>query len=329
VKQNFSLKFFECAADIRSVDSLNNLFQNPGNSADLEEILSTFDRELRELIAYDALSVLLVEDGQFNPVYAVGARLQDVAWFQTRAGEGVLARAVQERHPVLHPIRRNFGEIESALIYPIEHDLAIVRQVAGVLVLQRAGDNAFSNGDLHVLGDLAPKMASSIENARRYRTADELSEFVPVIGVAGVRSLFQRLDAELARARRGQETLAVLQCSIDGCDGTDRLCSPATRSAIEKVALKLRENCREYDFTARSGEDLVLVLPGFRPEYVDEKCQAVKKIVEETGSSAGLPLFASVGAAFYPADGTDAEDLLAVAAQKLNLARQSVPSGVQ
>jgi predicted signal transduction protein with EAL and GGDEF domain len=43
--------------------------------------------------------------------------------------------------------------------------------------------------------------------------------------------------------------------------------------------------------------------------------------VEEVGMRAGLPLSASVGAAFFPEDASDAEGLLAAAAERLRLVR--------
>jgi diguanylate cyclase (GGDEF)-like protein len=302
------------------VDSLSNLFLNLGNSLELEEILSTLDQELRRLMVYAALSVWLVEDGGCTPAYATGVELQDITRTDAGPCEAILARAVREQRPAIHS---GHGGSESTLIFPIEQEFDNARRISAVLMMQRKGANAFSNDDLEILQAVAPKLASSIENARRYRRVEQLAEVDPSTGIANVRSLFQRLDAELARARRCAGTLAVMACSVEGFDRSGRLCSPAaTRTAFEKVALKLRENCREYDFTARSGDELVLVLPGFRRNFEEEKRVLIQRIVEEAGANAGLPLFAAVGAAYFPEDGTDAEDLLAAAAQRVILAKQ-------
>jgi diguanylate cyclase (GGDEF)-like protein len=190
-----------------------------------------------------------------------------------------------------------------------------VEQVA-VLVFER-GDSEFSGHNLDILRALRPKLAVSIENAKKYRRVEQLAERDPGTGLANVRSLFQRLDAELARARRCHGTLAVLHCSIRGLDRSCRLCPPAaTRSAFERVARALHQNCREYDLTARSGDDVVLLLPGFRPEHLADRQELIQKAVEETGINAGFPLFVDIGAAFFPDDGRDAEDLLATAARR-------------
>jgi len=268
------------------VDQLLDLFRNLGNSLELEEILSTLDQDLRRLVAYDALFLHTVEDEEFVTAYAAGG---DIAWQQTRSGEAVLDRAVHDRRPVLHLIPHVSDDSQWALVFPLEHtslencgpEQELARQTIAILVLQRRGE-IFSIDDLHVLNALSPKLAASIHNARKYRRVEQLAEADPYTGLRNVRSLFQRLDAELARARRSESTLAVFECSVQGFDRSGRLCSRATaRSIFEKIALKLGESCREYDFTARSGDSLLLVLPGFRPEFLEDKREAIRRIVEE------------------------------------------------
>lgn len=292
------------------MESLSELFRHLGNSLELEEVLCTLDRELHRLIAYRFLAVLLNEAGGFTVAYSSGGDAHGLAEVTARAARD--HRAIQQ---------------DQALFFPLEPAAEQERTAMGVIVLERDGPqldgaNAFTDADLEILRSLSPKLAASIENARKFRRAEQLAVADPLTGLANIRSLFQRLDAELARARRNRGTLAVLQCSISGFDRSGRLCSQSsTWSAFEKVALTVRESCREYDFAARSGVDLVLVLPGFRPESLREKRESIQRIVEEIGVSAGLPLFATVGAAFYPENGTDAEDLLAAAARQLTAAR--------
>ncbi len=258
--------------------------------------------------------------GGFAPAYSAGGAPVEVPWLQTPACGAVLAQTAREHRPILHLIHHESGGSETALVFPIERGTGDARRVTSILVLHRDGHAIFSDHDVQILHTLAPKLAASIENARQFRRAEKLIPVDPSTGIANTRSLFVRLDAELARARRSQSTLAVLTCSVHGFDQSGRLCSDAaTRSAFEKVAGKLRENCREYDFTARSGDELVLVLPDFRREFVQEKRGLIQKIVEDAGVNAGLPLFAVVGAAFFPDDGTDAEDLLACASNRSRL----------
>ena len=305
-----------------------DIFRSLGNSLDLVDVLSTFDRKLRSLICYDAISVHLVDQARLTAAYAEG---DDVANLLASAGHlDLLLRVVVERQAALNEECGRPCPLQIALVFPIENASAVI----GILALYRRDLlQPFSDDHLDLLHVLNAKLCASIENARKFQLAAESAATDPVTHLANCRSLFEHLDAEVARARRGETRLAVLQCSIGGWDESDRFCLPESvrhesgRHAFEKVVLRLRESCREYDFTAQSGEDLVLVLPGFGPSGFAEKRGLIRNIVEEAGLSVGLPLFAVVGAAFYPEDGRDTEDLLAESSRRLNLAKR-VASGV-
>ena len=294
-----------------------------GGSLDLEATLADLDRGLRRLIQYGAIAVHLVEDGRLTPAYSAGTETLRMAALQAPTGLELAARAIQTRLPVVHsPPRQQPGE-PVALALPLEQ----FGDVVAVLALYRNPDSAFSTGDLATMTSLGPKLASTIANACQYRRVEHLAGTDKVTGLADRRSLFRRLDAELARARRVRQPLAVAALAIEGLEQEGAVCDPSClRRAAASIAAALREGCREYDFVARSGDEFVLVLAGFRPADLADKQQRLARLVEEIGLSAGLPLSAACGAAFFPGDGADAEDLLAAAAQRLYLARK-VSSG--
>ena len=118
-------------------------------------------------------------------------------------------------------------------------------------------------------------------------------------------ALFQCLDAECARARRFAGRFAVLHCSLEGF--------PAGSSARERVLATVGQDGREYDFCVPAGGDLVLVLPEFRPADLPPKRARMERLLEQASLELGLPLRVRIGAAFFPDDGADAEDLLAAA----------------
>jgi diguanylate cyclase (GGDEF)-like protein len=140
------------------------------------------------------------------------------------------------------------------------------------------------------------------------------------------RSLFLHLDAELARARRTERELAVLVCDLDGFKQVnDRFGHLIGNRVLQLVAQGMRQCCREYDYVARmGGDEFVLVLSGINSSGIDEKVKAISRVALEAGESAcGEPLLGiSVGAAFRPVDGDDAEGLLAEADRRMYLVKQ-------
>ena len=83
-------------------------------------------------------------------------------------------------------------------------------------------------------------------------------------GLPNARSLFLRLDSEVARCKRNGEPLCVVVCDLDGFKQVnDRFGHLEGNKVLRLVADALRSRCREYDYVARmGGDEFVLLLPG-------------------------------------------------------------------
>ncbi len=112
--------------------------------------------------------------------------------------------------------------------------------------------------------------------------------------------------------------MAVLVCGVEGLKPDHSLNVAATNGTarvLQAIATGLRRICREDDSVAWTGDEFVMVLSGFSPCHLTDK----RKLIESLMDSLSMAEFgdhrlaAKVGAAFYPLDGTDAEDLLAAA----------------
>jgi diguanylate cyclase (GGDEF)-like protein len=303
------------------VERLYELFRAVGNSLDLEETLGTLDRELARLVGYEAISVHLVEGDRLVLVHAAGTECHLLAALEPPPASSFLARAVETHRPQHDERLEGLGRLERALAIPLEQEGAVV---AALTVYHTA--SRFSSQDREILLALGPKLAAAIGNARNFQRTEKLAGIDPLTSLLNTRSLFERLDAEVARACRAHSRLAVLDCALQGLPGpADGGEMAAISPVISKVAGALRECCREYDFVARSGDDFVLVLVDFAPGSLSEKRARIAAMVEEIGLSTGFPLSIRIGAAFLPHDGCDAEDLLAAAAQRLHPGRGPVP----
>jgi diguanylate cyclase (GGDEF)-like protein len=143
-------------------------------------------------------------------------------------------------------------------------------------------------------------------------------------GVLSTRSLFVVLDAELARARRGGSTLAVVALDLDGFRHVnERSGFAAGDRLLQSVASRIRGELREYDHVGRMGADeFVAVLPGATPDHVDSVSRRLAACVAaacaDTGEEAGV----SLGSAIFPGDGPDAEQLLVRADAEMFRAKQ-------
>jgi diguanylate cyclase (GGDEF)-like protein len=173
---------------------------------------------------------------------------------------------------------------------------------------------------------VATKVAVSVENALKYRQAERSAVTDMLTELPNARSLFLHLDSELSRARRTGETIAVLVCDLDGFKQiNDRFGHLEGNRVLRAVARALRSHCREYDTVARlGGDEFVAVLPGQQAESVNSKVEQLSTAVAQAGyETVGTGcLGISVGVAYYPADGEDAEALLAAADQRMYREKQ-------
>jgi diguanylate cyclase (GGDEF)-like protein len=316
------------AAARQEVQQLFALAQDLGNSLSLDETFAVLSEHVKQLCPHDTLAVYIRREDRLEAEYATGLDCQQVGSAVIPWGEGICGRAAAAATPLLnedptdHPDRPSVGgatSFRSALAIPLEG----FSGVAGVLCLYAREKNAFTDDHLRVLSAAATKVAVSVENALKYRQAERSAVTDMLTELPNARSLFLHLDSELARAKRADQTIAVLVCDLDGFKQiNDRFGHLEGNRVLRAVARALRSQCREYDTVARlGGDEFVVVLPGQQSESVTAKVQQLTAAVAQAGYEtvgAGC-LGISVGVAYFPEDGEDAEGLLAAADRRMYL----------
>ncbi len=174
---------------------------------------------------------------------------------------------------------------------------------------------------LRILLATSEKIAASIENAIKYQAAADSATVDYLTGLPNARSLFLHLDSEISRCKREQTHLAAVVCDLDGFKQiNDKLGHLAGNHVLELFARKLTLSCREYDFASRmGGDEFVVIAPRLDRRAAEEMTVRVKTVAAESAREvcAELTLSASVGVAFYPDDGEDAEQLLVTADKRM------------
>jgi diguanylate cyclase (GGDEF)-like protein/PAS domain S-box-containing protein len=143
-----------------------------------------------------------------------------------------------------------------------------------------------------------------------------------------------RLEHAVALARSESRSFAVLYVDLDGFKQVnDALGHAAGDEVLRQVAARIRGQVRESDTVARvGGDEFTVILPGVADRHVAEAL-AVKVARAlgwqfELAGCEGVHVGGSVGAALYPADGTNAGELVAAADAAMYRAKQGarVPS---
>lgn len=154
-----------------------------------------------------------------------------------------------------------------------------------------------------------------------------LAYFDTLTGLPNRQSFLERLDRELARARRTKSRIALLFLDLDGFKRiNDTLGHSAGDCLLQTVADRLRERLRAGAFIARpaldesgmhfarlGGDEFTVVLPDV--DTAEAACAIAQRIQELLGQAVligeqEIAVTSSIGIALFPDDGDDAATLL-------------------
>jgi diguanylate cyclase (GGDEF)-like protein/putative nucleotidyltransferase with HDIG domain len=309
---------------------LFGLVQEANASMDLDDLLSMLAVKLQHRVPYDALAVYLPKNNVLFPEFATGQNARLFSSLKIPLGEGLSGWVAQNDKPILNgnpsvePGYLNdptqYSTLRSALALPLEG----FSGVAAVLAIYRTDQDAFTRDDLRILQAMGSRLGFAVENALHKRgavatTADSLT------GLPNARALFQHLGAEITRCNLSGVPLAVFASSLMGFEQVNhRFGQVQVNNLVQLFSAALKDCCRKYDYAARTGNDeFVILAPGIAQDSAAEIIQKIEAIVAQTSKTVcrDESVSISIGQAFYPADGSTAEQLLAQADQRMLRAR--------
>ena len=321
------------AAARQEVRLLFELTRELGSSLSLDETLSVVGARLRRLIPYDAIAVYVQRGDFLVPEYVNGEDFRLFSSLNIPVGQGLSGWVAGMDKPILNgdpsvecgflKDPSKFSVMRSALSVPLEG----LNGTVGVLTLYRLEKDSFSRDNLRILLAISSKVSLSIENALRFRYAEDSATTDYLTNLPNSRSLFPRLETELARCRRESCMLTVVVCDLNGFKQiNDRFGHLEGNRLLRTIGDYLRSTCREYDYVARmGGDEFVLLLLGSDQSQISDRIAELGQIDWPAGPGDDPidRVSISVGAAVFPQDGADADQLLAEADRRMYKAKQA------
>ena len=184
-----------------------------------------------------------------------------------------------------------------------------------------------SDVEREVLESIATLTAVTIDRSRLGSTAAERSEWFErlahtdaLTGLANERTVARILELELARAGRQGSEVSLALFDIDDFRATNADGGHvAGDDVLRRVAAVLAESVRLVDTVGRiGGDEFVLVAPGSAGAMVARR---ILEGIATLPAVAGRTISVSAGVVQFPADGADAETLIAAATATLDRAR--------
>jgi diguanylate cyclase (GGDEF)-like protein/putative nucleotidyltransferase with HDIG domain len=311
----------------REGQMLFELTHELGNSLSLDNTLSILSARLKQLVPYDSIATYIVRDEVLHCEFATGSNSSLFSSLDIPLGQGLSGWVAQNNKPILNgnpsvePGYLNdptkFSTLRSAVAVPLE----CASGVLGVLSLYHAEADAFTSDHVRILLAISSKLGLVIENTIRYRAAEASAGTDSLTGLMNSRSLFQQLEQELGRCRRGGSTLAVFLCDLDQFKSINgQFGHMEGNKLLQALASNLKQACRSYDCVARmGGDEFVVVVPGASKENGREVTQRIVAAATGAGRQMRHPveLSISIGTAVYPNDGNTAEELLTEADHRM------------
>jgi len=287
----------------------------------VQETVAAVREEARRLltgVACEALVVLRKDDGDYALVPGPGTTAS--GW----RADAVARQAVDLERPE----QARTGDGRARLVLPL---LAAGRPL-GYLELTAPLRRRFRDPEVELALLLAGQTVMALERTRTTRALESRAATDTVTGLYSRWYFYERLYAEVARARRYRQPVALVMAELDGEEDVAQVRGPAFRDAVLAAMARLLESSLrdKVDVACRlGGGRFALLLPNTSPgpaaaglvaERVRERVAATRLSDDEFGLLGRFSM--SLGVAGFPDGAEDADELATVAEAMLARARE-------
>ncbi|HVE87677.1 MAG TPA: diguanylate cyclase, partial [Myxococcales bacterium] len=287
------------------------------STLELPELLERISRLVAEHLRVPRFSILLAGANGELEVKATYPPGQGTQGRSLRWSEGVWGMAAEELKVIYLPdlaaepdlFQGREGRLPggSLLAVPMVHK----DQLLGVLDLHRPERDAFSAEEIDLLAAVADQAALAVKNARLHEQMRSLSMTDELTGAPNRRTLFQRLEGEIARAQRFGAQVSVLMIDVDHFKSLNDTAGHRAGDGVLRELYRLMSRMvRRVDTLARyGGEEFMVLLPQVSRPEAREVGEKLRRAVAEAAWPHGGPVTISVGVANLPADAATLERL--------------------
>jgi len=315
------------------LDALKELSINLTSSLDLPDVLDAVVTEAKRLIENTrdvniflyknhklSFGAALDADGTRNRPWAK-PRTNGLTYTVARHGKTMIVEDMNN-----HPLFYNVPAHWSGSIIGIP--LKVGDTVVGVMNLSRSTIGGFSSSELRLLSLLSDQAAVAISNASLHQMISRQAYSDTLTGLPNRRALDERLEEEVASARRNNFSFAVVMMDLDGFKEVNDTYGHAVGDDVLRLVFgQMARGVRTTDFLARyGGDELTLILSQTElssAQVVSEKIiEGMKKIKYRLPDGRKLRLGISGGIALFPIHARSGPDLLRAADAALYRAKK-------
>jgi diguanylate cyclase (GGDEF)-like protein len=309
---------------VESYRRLAAVFHDVLSEQSPEALLDRIAETLAELVPYQDMHIYEADDTrrELVPVFARGSWAEEVLSSHVGYGEGITGWAVEHRSPVLS----NAAHLDPRVAFvpgtpPDPEALITVPLVArgllkGALNIYRVGEDAcFDEDEFELARWFGDAAALALDNVQIRSRLEHLAQTDSLTGLYNHRYFHERLRAELQRAGRAHDTVALLMVDIDDFKQVNDVCGHGEGDQVlQQLADVLRATARASDTVCRvGGEEFAVILPSCTTDDALGLAARLKDALLTTSADAVGGITLSVGIAFGPEHAMNARELVACA----------------
>ena len=258
---------------VESYKRLAEVFHHVLSEQSLDALLDRIAGTLADLMPYEALHVYEADEerGELVPLLARSQWYEDeIMQDRPRFGEGMTGWAVENRQPVWTNRAHLDPRVVNVPGTPVEPEALITIPLVargalkGALNIYRLGeDAAFYEHEFELAKWFGDAAALAMDNAQIRMRLEHLAQTDSLTGLYNHRYFHERLRAELTRASRFRDSIAVLMLDLDDFKRVNDIHGhSAGDQVLTQVARVARETVRASDIVCRiGGEEFAVIMP--------------------------------------------------------------------
>jgi diguanylate cyclase (GGDEF)-like protein len=310
--------------DIALVESYRRLaevFHHVLSEQSLDTLLDRIADTLAELVPYDALQIYEADNTrrELIPVLARSEWESEIMRTRPAFGQGITGWAVVNREPVL----ANKAHLDSRVAFvpgtPAEPEaLVSIPLIArgslkGALNIYRLGEKAsFDDDEFELAKWFGDAAALALDNAQVRARLEHQAQTDSLTGLYNHRNFHERLRAELMRAGRARDSVALLMFDIDEFKRVNDICGHAVGDQILVAIAELTNSLvRTSDVVCRlGGEEFAVIMPSCN---AGNALGLARRLTDRLGArpvDAAGEITISVGIAYGPENAGNPRDLV-------------------
>jgi diguanylate cyclase (GGDEF)-like protein/putative nucleotidyltransferase with HDIG domain len=316
------------------VFTLYSLARDFSSALDLDEVLSLFTENIRDLVPLDTSVVyLLDETGESaRAAYVDGRNKLTLTGRRVRVGEGPTGEVLKNRVPtesVDPALDFEFSHTDLSGEYRAMASLPLVAEerVIGAISIYSKEISHYQDEHLRLLETVSRIAADAISKSIEHAVTENYALTDPMTGLPNARSLQMHFEKEVKRASRNEGSFQLLVLDLDGFKSVnDTHGHKAGDRMLKEIGGVVKNQLREYDFLARyGGDEFIAIVPDTDSTDVLELVRRIEDAVHgfalTIGEGAIARVGVSIGTACYPIHGETFDQVVTSADKAMYLTK--------